>query len=42
MEVLQGTTTKNRNADFLDALANGIGAIIGIAFAYVIVKSKKN
>lgn len=42
MEVLQGTTTKNRNADFLDAIANGIGAIIGIAFAYVIVKSKKN
>jgi len=41
MEVLQGTLTKNRNADFLDAVANGIGALIGITFAYAIVKSKK-
>lgn len=41
MEVLQGVLTNNRSTDFLDAIANGIGALIGITFAYAIVKSKK-
>ncbi len=34
IEVLQGAVTKNREADFHDALANSLGAIVGFICFY--------
>jgi len=34
IEVLQGVLTKNREADFRDALANSLGAIVGFICFY--------
>jgi glycopeptide antibiotics resistance protein len=43
IEFLQGLTTEKRKTDMEDALANGIGALIGIVIAYAIIKRvKKN
>ncbi|MFY8189088.1 MAG: VanZ family protein [Flavobacterium sp.] len=43
IEFLQGITTEKRKTDMEDALANGIGALIGIVVAYAIIKRvKKN
>jgi VanZ family protein len=39
IEVLQGVFTKTREADFYDALANSLGAIVGFA-ALFCVKNK--
>jgi VanZ family protein len=41
MELLQGIYTNNRHADIKDAIANGIGALIGIVFAFLFVKKSK-
>lgn len=43
VEFLQGMMTEKRQPDAKDALANGLGAFVGIVFAYFIVKKvKKN
>ena len=41
IEILQALLTTNREADIYDAIANSLGAIIGLVFLRI-VKNKKN